>query len=325
MFWARTALFDSGLRSSLKAHGVLTTEARKIARPKQQDPSIVAPLGWYDPHLNFDPTRLPALLEIPSHELRKQAVRHSSLHVESGRLGRDPLPRYKHEMRAYEVLETTGDAHLNGLVTRALRQWYPELASGEFVELRNRLIRNDTLAHIALAYGLPSRLERNSSRDYDKSQSVAADMFEAHVETLVKDKEIELGKIGKWLFKVFSPKVWTNMDQVANDLRRLRFEQDEPRSIEIGETAKSQSLKTWTCKPCDSETDSIAVKPNFVYNYSNTKGWHAQLFVGDEMVSCGHGSSKKEANLAVTVNLILGLYSRRITIQDCFRLIAMNH
>ncbi|GAA5903092.1 ribonuclease III domain-containing protein [Sporobolomyces salmoneus] len=296
--------------SRSKPYDIPTREARKTAKQKQQEPSIVTPLSWRDPHLNFDPTRLPPLLEIPSDELRKQAVRHNSFHVENGRLGKDPLPRYKHEMRSYEVLETTGDAHLNGLVSRALRQRYPDLASGEFVELRNRLIRNDTLAHIALAYGLPSRLEHSTSHDLDKSQSVGADMFEAHLGALVEDKQIELSKIDEWLFKVFSPKVWTNMEQVADDLRRLRIEKDElrlKRLIEIGKTAKSQSLETWTCEPCDSETDSIAVKPNFVYTYSKAKGWHAQLLVGDEMVSCGHGSSKKEASLAVTVNLALGL------------------
>jgi dsRNA-specific ribonuclease len=101
-----------------------------------------------------------------------------------------------------------------------------------FQVLHRKLVRNDTISYLSLAYGLPSRLEFSCATDLSERQGIAADLWEAHIGGLFEYEDhtgISIG-IQEWLEKVFDESVWPTMESTGMELRARKLEQDEVRA-----------------------------------------------------------------------------------------------
>lgn len=128
----------------------------------------------------------------------------------------------------YERLEWLGDAYLELLASILISQTFPTLSSGRCSQMRERLIRNTTLADYFRQYGLHSRAKlpndlgravgrgRSNDKDIIKTQ---ADMFEAYTAAaIISDPTNGLSTVIQWLRRLWAT-------TIKEDLQSLKKEQ----------------------------------------------------------------------------------------------------
>ncbi|GAA5901786.1 ribonuclease III domain-containing protein [Sporobolomyces salmoneus] len=287
---------------------------------------------WNDPLLSFDKDKLPPLLEIPTPSLARQAVRHPSYRLEIDLGGSDSdgsgsgdsswsqqheevWNRYAHECQSYEVLETIGDAILYSSITQILCCKFPAMTSGPLSDIRKRLLSNDTLSHLSLAYGLPQRLLHNIGDQTASGQKLAADLFEAHVGGLSKDATMNPTHVHEWLEQVYSFEVWPTLERTATEMEQRKMELELTRlarkpAPSIGEDRGSQ----WTCPRCDVRVTSVPHHFDAIYDtFDPKKGWHCSIYQDGLFRSCGHAVGKREATFVAAFNNVKTLDDERDT------------
>ncbi|GAA5872880.1 hypothetical protein JCM16303_006863 [Sporobolomyces ruberrimus] len=280
--------------------------------------SLRAPPAWADPYILFDPSKLPPLLEIPDPKIASQAVRHKNKHLEGPNVDLKNPRRYEWDLDSYEVFEGLGDKYLGASVGRSLRKRYPGLTTGPLSVLSQKLVRNDTISYLSLAYGLLSRLEFNRARDQDQNQNVAADLFEAHIGGLMEYEDQEGIRVGidEWLAKVFDDSVWPTLAYTAQELRARKLEQDQ-KYLEHKQKSTGSQVTRWTCSFCDLELDTVLPKPRFAFDDTDpNKGWHARMYIEGTLVSCGRARARKDAEIAASNNFVVGIRSRASNVDD---------
>jgi ribonuclease-3 len=108
---------------------------------------------------------------------------------------------------SYERLEWVGDAYLYLTSTLLISQTFPSLLPGKCSQLRERLVKNITLADFARQYGFEQRavfsVERanvwDSAKDHDKTK-ILGDIFEAYVAAVVlSDPKDGVVRVSEWL------------------------------------------------------------------------------------------------------------------------------
>jgi ribonuclease III len=95
---------------------------------------------------------------------------------------------------SYEQLEFLGDAVLDLIITELIFRHYPKKDEGFMTKLRSKLVKEETLARLATEMGLPAMIEvgkRVRTQGIEQKASVLADIFEALVGALYKDKGYE--------------------------------------------------------------------------------------------------------------------------------------
>lgn len=87
-------------------------------------------------------------------------------------------------------------------------------------DLAQRLFRNLTLSYLSAAYKLPETLLHDCVGDARRDQSIAADLFEAHVGALVRLEMTTGEKFGvdAWLERIFDPSIWYGVGEMAKGL-----------------------------------------------------------------------------------------------------------
>ncbi|HLO60551.1 MAG TPA: ribonuclease III [Bacteroidales bacterium] len=169
-----------------------------------------------------------------------------------------------------ERLEFLGDAILDALVGEYLFRRFPDKEEGFLTQTRSKLVNRDNLNHLAIKLGISEMIISKLSRDNHKS--VYGDTLEALIGALyldkgyVKTKEIVLERI---------------IQSDININRLLSTETDfKSRVIEWGQ--KNKKAISFTSFE---ETEEQSNSPLFI----------THLFVVDDVVGRGSGSSKKEA------------------------------
>lgn len=120
----------------------------------------------------------------------------------------------------YERLEFVGDAYIELIATRLIFERYYNLTVGQQSQLRELLVKNETLAEYSRAYGFEKRIEISQR---EKMQDAAAvrlgyggkglnkvlgDVFEAYIAAVVmSDTEHGFAVAEKWLTTLWAPKL----------------------------------------------------------------------------------------------------------------------
>ena len=159
-------------------------------------------------------TSLPSLPPI-SQELSKSVFTHrSAVH------GRDVM----NQSASYERLEFLGDAYIELMASRLIWDKFKDLPAGRLSQIRESLVKNETLGSIALMYGLDRRLAvahdvRSNSKHWAK---IKGDLLEAYVAAIVLSDQ---GMVGagfavaeKWLHQVWNSKLEGTLEEKAPDL-----------------------------------------------------------------------------------------------------------
>jgi ribonuclease-3 len=117
----------------------------------------------------------------------------------------------------YERLEFLGDAYLELCASRLIFSRFNHLPAGQMSQLRELLVKNETLAEYSRAYGFLERLsvgdrekmERDSKGKGNKGlNKVLGDVFEAYVAAVVlSDDQNGYAVVEKWLSELWAPKL----------------------------------------------------------------------------------------------------------------------
>lgn len=117
----------------------------------------------------------------------------------------------------YERLEFLGDAYLEVIASRLIFHHFPHLTAGSQSQVRELLVKNETLAEYAKAYRFEDRLaladkermiEDARNRGNKGLNKVLGDVFEAYIAAIIlSDPEDGFAVAEKWLTALWAPKV----------------------------------------------------------------------------------------------------------------------
>ena len=115
---------------------------------------------------------------------------------------------------SYERLEFLGDAYVEVICSRLLYRKYPDLPPGRLSQIRELLVRNETLGSFALAYKFDERIVLPSSytegRGAPKKLLIKTfgDVFEAYVAAVIlSDQQNGFAIAEAWLIQLWMPRL----------------------------------------------------------------------------------------------------------------------
>ncbi|KAF7194899.1 Double-strand-specific pac1 ribonuclease [Pseudocercospora fuligena] len=165
------------------------------SREKQEPPP-------HDPYL---PKPLPSRPELPA-EWADAPFRHKST-------AHDP------SQMTYDRLEFIGDANIEKFATDLIFEKYPQLQVGEMSQLREQLVKNETLAGYSRAYVLEKKIKANDKKSMQKDSQgrgnkgwtkVIADVFEAYIAAIIlsnSNKRTGEDIAEAWLRELWTPRI----------------------------------------------------------------------------------------------------------------------
>ncbi|KAL2832240.1 ribonuclease III domain-containing protein [Aspergillus pseudoustus] len=109
----------------------------------------------------------------------------------------------------YDRLEILGDAYIELIATKLIWRKLPEIPSGRISQIRETLVKNETLADYTTRYGLDSRV--SFPQDYLKQPKrltkTKGDLFEAYVAAVVLSQPNGYSVVEDWLSQLWIPKL----------------------------------------------------------------------------------------------------------------------
>ncbi|OJD15148.1 hypothetical protein AJ78_04573 [Emergomyces pasteurianus Ep9510] len=127
--------------------------------------------------------------------------------------------------RNYERMELLGDAYIEIIATRLVWDTFPRLPAGRLSQIRELLVKNETLAEYATLYGLDQKLLvppdiRNQTKTWTK---VKGDVFEAYVAAIIlSNRENGVQLVEDWLTQLWIPK----LEQIEKEKPVLRYKEE---------------------------------------------------------------------------------------------------
>lgn len=121
----------------------------------------------------------------------------------------------------YERLEFIGDAYIELIASRLIFERFVQLPAGQQSQLRELLVKNETLAEYSRAYGFDKRvnaaameqmLEDGKHKGNKGFNKVLGDVFEAYLAAVVlSDMDDGFAVAEKWLTALWAPKLVESM------------------------------------------------------------------------------------------------------------------
>lgn len=213
-----------------------------------------------------------------------RALRHRSKLIESN----------LHHTESYEQLEFLGDAILDLIVSEMLFERFSTRNEGPMTQMRSRIVKGDTLALLSKELNLQQIIEvgdRVKDQGIESSTSVLADIFEALLGAIYRDRGYEVvktfvsGLIDKHL-----------------DLNRLEGEKDNYKSILL-EYAQSKKMPIPVYE---------IIK---VTGPDHEKEFEIQVFINDVPFGTGEGRNKKKAEQIAARETLLMLRGNKKSLE----------
>jgi ribonuclease-3 len=110
----------------------------------------------------------------------------------------------------YDRLEILGDAYIELIATKLIWERFQEIPSGRISQIRELLVKNETLAGYATSYGLDSRAI--VPQDYPKQPKrwtkTRGDIFEAYVAAIIISNPVDGYRVAEqWLTQLWHPRL----------------------------------------------------------------------------------------------------------------------
>lgn len=151
---------------------------------------------------------LPPLPEITDPKLVESPFRHKSYGYDRSSTASDVT---------YERLEFLGDAYLELFASRLIYHHFPALQAGAQSQVRELLVKNETLSEYARLYGFQDRVKvadmetmlRDAKDRGNKGlNKILGDVFEAYIAAIVlSDAEHGFARAEAWLTGLWAPKL----------------------------------------------------------------------------------------------------------------------
>ncbi|KAI4211925.1 MAG: hypothetical protein LQ351_005265 [Letrouitia transgressa] len=192
---------------------------------------------------------------------------------------------------SYERLEFLGDAYLELMASRAVLLRFPQFSPGKLSQVRQLLVRNETLGEFSMAYGLHERAqmpkELRTKYSLDKTWiKVMGDLFEAYVAAVISSNpEHGFITVENWMKELWEPILLKQSGE-----------------IKAPDPMAKQNLATKVCikgiKPSYRE-----VKPPRQFKSEGQMEFYIGVFITgwgytNQLLGSGNGPSKTEAGYA---------------------------
>ncbi|NLY09926.1 MAG: ribonuclease III [Tissierellia bacterium] len=200
-------------------------------------------------------------------KLLKEALCHSSYANETDA-----------SLSSNERLEFLGDAVLELAMTDALYKEYKNSKEGLLSEIKSSLVKESTLAMVALNIGLDRMISLGKCEETTGGrhrQSILADAMEAVIGAVFLDSDFETAKA------------------FINEIYEKTF-QNYLQNVYSGEEPKSALQKLVQ----QSTNDIIEYRTNMVSGSDHNPTFYSEVYISKELMGSGKGSSKKRAETA---------------------------
>jgi len=168
-----------------------TKPVQKTSHQKSKSSSEIIPPQSITPWTSSSiPSTLPPLPSIKDPKLEKSAFTHSGVLTSSAGV-----------QDSYERLEWVGDAYIYLLTTLLISKTFPTLPPGRSAQLRERCLKNETLASYARSYGFEKRYKvPKEFAERAPVVKILGDVFEAYVAAVIySDPEEGVQRVSEWL------------------------------------------------------------------------------------------------------------------------------
>jgi len=201
---ADTIKLSSKLLSHIEKRDRTSTLSLDVFQPG--DVTSTATVQAYHAGAHLRTVPLPPLPDVPDGPLARAPFIHKS------------MPGHNRAIAAglnYESLEFLGDAYLEIMATRLIFSRFPHLAAGRQAQVREMLVKNETLLGYSQAYNFEAKLQvsgMDAGTDTDISRGnkalgkILADVFEAYVAAVIlSDPEHGFERCESWMAELWAP------------------------------------------------------------------------------------------------------------------------
>lgn len=125
---------------------------------------------------------------------------------------------------SYDRLEVLGDAYIELMATRLIWGKFPGISSGRISQIRELLVKNETLSAFAEMYGFDRKISvpANYSDQAKRWTKIKGDVFEAYVAAVILSRPIDGYHVAEeWLTQLWLPK----LDALGHQKAELRYKE----------------------------------------------------------------------------------------------------
>lgn len=234
----------------------------------------------------FSRSRIPSLPPIKDVSLAELPFKHQ------GSIG---APRLTVSNASYERLEFLGDAYIEIIATRLIYSRFWHLPPGRLSQVREMVVKNETLAQYSVAYGFDKMVQIPpttilGTKTWTKTMG---DVFEAYVAAVIlADPTHGFNTVEEWLTELWTPKLM-QMNIPAQPHTNAMAKQDLAKKV-MGKNIKLQYKD-------ESPTEKIKKEGKVWYSigaYITGWGWE------DQHLGSGKGLSRYEAGIDAAVDAL---------------------
>ena len=212
---------------------------------------------------------------------------------------------------SYEQLEFVGDAYIELMATRLIYQRYKHLPVGRMSQIRELLVKNETLAEYSLAYKFDERADVPPPLQWQQQQQleqrkqrtkVLGDMFEAYVAAVILSDVIHgFTTVEAWLAELWLPKLeereWENGPPL-----------DPNAKVELAKKIHGKGIRIeYVCTGSDTTQQAEGKIWYAVSAFLTGWGWTNQL------LGSGKGLSKGNAGMRAAMQALQNPLTERIS------------
>ncbi|KAJ5263730.1 hypothetical protein N7478_011335 [Penicillium angulare] len=193
----------------------------------------------------------------------------------------------------YDRLEVLGDAYIELMATKLVWDKFPGIPAGRISQIREGLVKNETLAKFAETYGFDHRAKVPASyADQPKRLTkTKGDIFEAYVAAVILGDSHDGYRIAnQWLVGLWSPM----LDKLGQQKTQLRSKEELAKKV----MGKGVKLEYITERDVVEERGS-GTQTFFIGVYLTGWGWEK------EHLGSGSGSSKAAAGDEAARNALI--------------------
>lgn len=112
---------------------------------------------------------------------------------------------------SYDRLEVLGDAYIELIATKLIWNKFQQIPSGRISQIRELLVKNETLAEYTTEYGIDKRasVPHDYSSQPKRWTKTKGDIFEAYVAAVILSHANGYDIAEQWLSQLWSPKLAT--------------------------------------------------------------------------------------------------------------------
>ncbi|OKL57174.1 hypothetical protein UA08_07706 [Talaromyces atroroseus] len=182
----------------------------------------------------------------------------------------------------YDRLEVLGDAYVEVIATRLIWDQFKDVPPGRMSQIREDLVKNETLAGFATQYGFDGRVSAPEDQRMQPKRwlKIRADVFEAYVAAVVLSNPGDgFGMVEKWLGQLWQPR----LSHVQPVQSVLKYKEKLAKKV-MGKGIKLRYVEEKPPKQLDGGMQTF-----YIGVYLTGWGWH------DQHLGSGSGLNKASA------------------------------